>query len=65
MLNLPKGCAFCPRCDQAMQICLEAVPEEITINDDHKASCWMNIKEMADAGVEFVQSDDTTQKGEE
>ena len=53
MLNLPKGCAFCPRCDQAMSICLEELPEEILINDDHKAACWMNIKEMADAGVTF------------
>ena len=59
MLNLPKGCAFCPRCVSAMNICLEAVPEEITINENHKASCWMNIKEMADAGVEFVQAEAT------
>ena len=46
MLNLPKGCAFCPRCDAAMKICLEEKPEEIVINDNHKAACWMNIKEM-------------------
>lgn len=46
MLNLPKGCAFCPRCDAAMKICLDEVPEEIVINDEHKAACWMNIKEM-------------------
>jgi len=45
MLNMPKGCAFCPRCDAAMKICLEAVPEEITINEYHKASCWVNVRE--------------------
>ena len=44
MLNLPKGCAFCPRCDSAMKICLSEVPEELTINKDHKAACWMNVK---------------------
>ncbi len=44
MLNLPKGCAFCPRCDAAMKICLSEVPEELTINEDHKAACWMNVK---------------------
>jgi len=44
MLNLPKGCSFCARCDAAMKICLEAQPEEIVINENHKASCWMNIK---------------------
>jgi len=44
MLNLPKGCAFCPRCDAAMKICLTEVPDELWINKDHKAACWMNIK---------------------
>ena len=44
MLNLPKGCAFCPRCDAAMKICLTQVPEELRINDEHQASCWMNVK---------------------
>ena len=52
ILNLPKGCAFCPRCDAAMKICLEAVPEEIDINENHRAACWMNIKEAAMAGKE-------------
>jgi len=45
MLNLPAGCAFCTRCDEAMKICLEQVPEELVINDDHYAACWMNVKE--------------------
>lgn len=45
MLKLPAGCAFCPRCDEAMKICLEQQPEEIQINGQHYASCWMNIKE--------------------
>ena len=46
VLNLPKGCAFCARCDEAMKICLEEQPEELTINDNHKASCWMNVRRM-------------------
>ena len=46
MLNMPKGCAFCARCDEAMKICLTEVPEEIWINDNHKAACWMNVREM-------------------
>ncbi len=45
LLNLPHGCAFASRCDKAMKICLEQQPEEIDINPNHKASCWMNIKE--------------------
>ena len=47
MLNLPKGCAFCPRCDAAMKICLEAIPEEMDINENHRAACWINVKEQA------------------
>lgn len=46
MLNLPKGCSFCARCDAAMKICLSEQPEELEINENHKASCWMNVKEM-------------------
>lgn len=46
MLNLPKGCSFCARCDNAMKICLTEQPEELVINENHKASCWMNVKEM-------------------
>ena len=46
VLNLPKGCAFCARCDEAMKICLEQQPEEMTINENHKAACWMNVRRM-------------------
>lgn len=45
LLNLPKGCAFCARCKNAMKICLTEQPDELFINDNHIASCWMNVKE--------------------
>ena len=48
MLNLPAGCSFCTRCDSAMKICLTEQPEEYFINENHKASCWMNIKKAYD-----------------
>ena len=52
MLNLPKGCSFCARCDNAMKICLTEKPEELTINENHKASCWINVRDavMAEGG---------------
>lgn len=50
LLNMPKGCAFCPRCDGAMKICLSEVPEEIRIGPTHLASCWMNVKKMYEEG---------------
>ncbi len=45
LLNMPEGCAFCPRCDAAMKICLTEKPDELRISDSHLASCWMNVKE--------------------
>ena len=44
MLDLPKGCAFCPRCDSAMKLCLREQPPELSVSDTHLASCWMNVK---------------------
>ena len=52
ILNLPAGCAFCSRCDEAMKICLEQQPEEMVINDNHYASCWMNVKKELEKGGE-------------
>ena len=49
MLDLPKGCAFCPRCDSAMKICLREQPEELQVSDTHHAACWMNVKKMKEA----------------
>lgn len=49
LLQMPKGCAFCPRCDEAMKICLKEKPEEVRISDSHLASCWMNIKDSYEA----------------
>ena len=52
LLAMPKGCAFCPRCDAAMKICLSEIPEEMKIADGHYASCWVNVrdKQMAESG---------------
>ena len=33
--NLPKGCAFCPRCDYAMEICKTEKPKRVYRNDTH------------------------------
>ena len=46
LTNLPKGCSFASRCDNCMKICLSELPQELPINDDHMASCWMNVKQV-------------------
>ncbi len=48
LLNMPKGCPFAPRCDQAMKICLTRRAEEMWVGEDHISSCWMNVKELAE-----------------
>ncbi|MBQ3267903.1 MAG: ABC transporter ATP-binding protein, partial [Atopobiaceae bacterium] len=53
LLNLPKGCPFAPRCDAAMKICIRQAPESMDINEFHKASCWMNVKALAEAQAEL------------
>ena len=52
MLNLPAGCSFCARCDNAMEICLTEKPEELSINENHKAACWINVRDamLAEGG---------------
>ena len=55
LLNMPKGCAFCSRCDNAMKICLDQKPEEMELSETHKASCWMNVKRMMEEQAGGVQ----------
>ena len=47
LLNMPKGCPFAPRCDNAMKICLRERCERMEINKEHMAACWMNVKEQS------------------
>ncbi len=51
LLNMPKGCPFAPRCENAMKICLRERAERMLINEDHMSSCWMNVKEAVEDGT--------------
>lgn len=35
------GCKFNPRCDCCMDICLEKIPPQKSINDNHQCVCWL------------------------
>jgi oligopeptide transport system ATP-binding protein len=50
VLNLPKGCAFAPRCDKAMKICLEQKCDLIALDKTHFSSCWLNIADLIQSG---------------
>jgi len=40
-INPPQGCAFWPRCRQAMLICQQSQPPETILSDFHQARCWL------------------------
>jgi len=42
-LNLPIGCKFCTRCDDARRICFESEPEYISLDNGRKVRCWKHI----------------------
>ncbi len=58
LLCMPKGCAFSPRCARAMEICLEQIPQQIWVSDDHAAACWQTIKEGLDAGLVKLETEE-------
>lgn len=41
LLAPPVGCAFAPRCAEAMRICDEAEPPTFDASDGHDAACWL------------------------
>ena len=45
LLNMPEGCPFAPRCNNAMKICITQRCERMRINEEHFAACWMNVME--------------------
>lgn len=50
LLNMPKGCAFAPRCEQCMKICLNQKPQTLELNEHHSTNCFMAIKEAMESG---------------
>jgi len=42
----PAGCAYCARCDFAMQICQKDNPPPFALADNHTANCWLQHKQQ-------------------
>ena len=42
LLQPPIGCAFAPRCDQAMPECAETVPPQYGLEVDHHVACFLH-----------------------
>ena len=45
MSTLKPGCAFAPRCNCAMQICVREEPPLMQIGEEHEAACWELLKD--------------------
>lgn len=41
LLKPPVGCPFAARCEYAMPICKEAMPEATKLSDTHEVQCWL------------------------
>ena len=52
LANLPAGCPFRVRCEQAMDICAAKLPPEVVINNDEEGersvACWLYREEGED-----------------
>ena len=46
LLKLPKGCRFCPRCENAMSICTQQEPKLYKVDEEHYARCFLYDKEV-------------------
>ncbi len=46
LLDLPKGCAFGPRCENCMKICLAEKPPLMEVGQNgHRSACWLHVRE--------------------
>lgn len=55
LLNMPEGCPFAPRCDNAMKICIHKHCEELEVGEGHMSSCWINVKKAAEGDAEHAE----------
>lgn len=48
LVDLPKGCPFAERCDSAMEICHQKLPQYKNFSETHRAMCFLNTAEQED-----------------
>jgi len=45
MLDTKPGCPFAPRCESCMRICVRETPPSLCVKGEHRAACWLLVKE--------------------
>jgi peptide/nickel transport system ATP-binding protein len=48
LLAPPSGCRFHPRCPDAMPVCSERQPPDISVGEGHVAACWLRHTDYQD-----------------
>ena len=48
LINPPAGCAFHPRCSQAMDICRQQTPRMLELAAGHRVACWLHQDDDAE-----------------
>ena len=46
LLALPKGCAFAPRCEKCLKVCLQHQPPVYEVGEGHTSACWLHALEQ-------------------
>jgi oligopeptide transport system ATP-binding protein len=44
LANVPKGCAFHPRCNYAVDRCRKETPQLVLVGGKHERACWVDVK---------------------
>ncbi len=57
LANLPKGCAFYPRCRWHVEKCLEEAPPLMMVAERHFAACWESERVERDTAMPVVSKE--------
>lgn len=49
LLDLPDGCAFAPRCENCLKVCISHMPADYIEADGHTTACWLYDKRAKDS----------------
>jgi peptide/nickel transport system ATP-binding protein len=62
--DMPRGCAFAPRCPTAVDRCFHEEPPLALKEDGHWAACWENGHDAREVLDSFVRDEDSRARGE-
>lgn len=55
LFSPPVGCPFAARCEYAMEICYQSMPDHTQVKDEHYSSCWLLHEYAPDVQLPAVE----------